>query len=207
MENEVRQTVMLGDVLILLAAIILVSFASFNIGRNLATDGTIKNQVLAGDFSNLEMETYNDKILSGRDVIEFIKNNDNMAILVNTAKMRVDYPLSFSKDLNVQFMNSRAYINYGILLSIGSGYEVQTVSSGESLKLLENTLMLKDGQVISEGFYIVDEEGMVVKNKDLTSCKDSGSVEYIDIYSKFDANLIRDTMGTVIGVCFTQIYS
>ena len=90
---------MIGDVLILLAAIILVSFASFNIGRNLANEGTIENQVLAGDFANLEMETYNDKILSGRDVIEFMKKNDNMTILVNTAKIRVNYPLSSTKDL------------------------------------------------------------------------------------------------------------
>ena len=55
--------------------------------------------------------------------------------------------------------------------------------------------------------YIIDDDGQVVQNKDLTSIKDSGSVEYIDIYSKFDANLIKDNMGTIIGVCFTQIYS
>lgn len=206
MQSEVRNATMVGVVLIALAAVILISFGVFSIAKGVSNEGMTENQDAVNNFVNLEMETYNDKIVTGRDVMSLLRSNEELSIFINTPKMLEGKYLSLDKDLNVQYMNDLPYVNYGTLLDLNGGTEeLQTVKAGEGLIYFDNTLLLDNGCVKSAGAYVVDDRGMLIQNREIGACKNDSAVEYIDINSRFEAYLIKDIIGTIIGVCFTQM--
>ena len=208
MDSEVRNATMVGVVLIALAAVILLSFGVFSMVKGTANEGVVENQSAVNNFVNLEIETYNDKIVTGRDVLSLLRSNEDLSIFVHTSKMSEGKYLSLDKDLSVQCMNDLAYVNYGTLLTLSGGGsidELQTIKAGDDLTTFDNSLLLVNGVVKSSGAYVVDDNGMLVQNREIGACKNNSTVEYIDVNSKFEANLIKDITDTIIGVCFTQM--
>lgn len=208
MHSEVRNATMVGIILMALAAVILLSFGVFSMVKGTANDGVVENQSVVNNFVNLEVETYNDKIVTGRDVLSLLRSNEDLSIFINTPKMMEGKYLSLDKDLSVQYMNDLPYVNYGTLLTLSGGAtidELQTIKAGDDLTYFDNTLILSNGVVKSAGAYVVDDNGMLIQNREFGACKNDSTVEYIDINSKFEANLIKDITDTIIGVCFTQM--
>lgn len=206
MHTEVRNATIVGVVLIALAAVILISFGVFSIAKGASNQGVVENQSAVNNFVSMEVEGFNDKIVTGRDVLSFLRSNEDLCVFVNTPKMREGHYISLDRDLNVQYMNDLAYVNYGTLLTLNGGeVELQTISAGDSLTSFDNTLLYDSGVVRTSGAYVTDDNGMLVQNREIGACKNTSAVEYIDVNSRFEANLIKDITGVTIGVCFTQI--
>ena len=142
MDSEVRNATMVGVVLIALAAVILLSFGVFSMVKGTANEGVVENQSAVNNFVNLEIETYNDKIVTGRDVLSLLRSNEDLSIFVHTSKMSEGKYLSLDKDLSVQCMNDLAYVNYGTLLTLSGGGsidELQTIKAGDDLTSCDNS--------------------------------------------------------------------
>ncbi len=207
MHSEIRNATMVGVVLIALAAVILISFGVFTIVKGTANEGVVSNQDAISNFVNSSMEEYNDKVVTGRDVISLLEKNEALSIFINTNRMKVGKIMSQNKDLNVQFCNGKPYANYGTLMSLaGSETEtLQTIIANNTLSTFEDSFSLEEGVIFTEGFYCLTHEGLLVQNNDIGNCRKSGTVEYIDMNSKFDSNLIKDLSGIIVGVLFTQV--
>lgn len=95
------------------------------------------------------------------------------------------------------------YVNYNALFgseaSITEG--LTTVTWGK-----EGSLELKDGVYQADGisFAVDKNSGKVQFDNSVGGFSRTGNCEYLSATAKFDANLIKDTSGTTIGVVFTQ---
>lgn len=207
MHSEIRNATMVGVVLMALAAVILISFGVFSIVKGTANEGVVSNQDAISNFVNSSMEEYNDKVVTGRDVLSLLEKNEELSIFINTNRMKVGKIVSQNKDLNVQFCGGKAYANYGTLMSLaGSETEtLQNIPANTALSEFEDTFLLEEGVIFTEGFYCLTHDGLLVQNNDIGNCRKNGTVEYIDINSKFDSNLIKDLSGIIVGVLFTQV--
>ena len=206
MDSEVRNATMVGVILMALAAVIMLSFMVFSIVKGTTNEGVVQHQSSITAFQDSQYDDFNDTKVKGRDVLSFMSRNDELSILLNTKKMRVDNSLSFDKDLYVQFMDDKAYVNYGTILTLdGGSTELHLIEHDDKLEKFDNTLTLKDGVVISNGAYLLNENGMLVQNNEIRDCRIDSKVVYVDENSNFDAHLIKDVTGTIIGVLFTQL--
>lgn len=206
MDSEVRNATMVGVILMALAAVIMLSFMVFTIVKGTTNEGIVQHQSSITAFQNSRYDDFNDTKVKGRDILSLMARNDELSILLNTKKMRVDNSLSFDKDLYVQFMSDKPYVNYGTILTLdGGSTELQLIEHNDELEKFDNTLTLKDGVVISNGVYLLDDNGMLVQNNEVRDCRIDSTVVYVDENSNFDANLIKDVTGTIIGIAFTQL--
>lgn len=207
MESEIRNATIIGVVLIALATVIMLAFGIFSIAKGVANEGTVQNQDAVANFVNSAMDDYNDKVVLGREVLSLLEKKGELSIFVSTNRMKVGKPVSQNKDLNVQFCNGRPYVNYGTLMSLAhtDSETLQTISANTAVTQLDDSLVLEEGLIYTEGYYCLTVEGMLVQNNDIGNCRKQGTIEYIDVSSKFEANLIKDISGAVIGVLFTQV--
>lgn len=207
MESEIRNATIIGVVLIALATVIMLVFGVFSIAKGVANEGTVQNQDAVANFVNSAMDDYNDKVVLGREVLSLLEKKGELSIFVSTNRMKVGKPVSQNKDLNVQFCNGRPYVNYGTLMSLAhtDSETLQTIPANTAVSQLEDTFLLEGGLIYTEGYYCLTVEGMLVQNNDIGNCRKQGTIEYIENSSKFEANLIKDISGAVIGVLFTQV--
>ena len=121
--------------------------------------------------------------------------------------MEIGKPVSYTNDLNVQCCNGRPYVNYGTLMSLSGGETetLQTVPANTNVSNFEDTFLVEEGVIFTEGYYCLSNIGMLVQNSDFGNCRKSGAIEYIDVNSKFDSYLIKDLSGVVVGVLFSQV--
>lgn len=95
------------------------------------------------------------------------------------------------------------YINYNALFGasavMADGVTTVTPNTGATLKL-------KDGIYEADGisFAIDSGSGKVQFDNSVGGFGRTGNCEYLAATAKFDANLIKDTSGTTIGIMFTQ---
>lgn len=98
----------------------------------------------------------------------------------------------------------RYYVNYNALI----GSTAVTNDAGETTVTWDNagTLKLKDGVYEADGvaFAVDASSGKVQFDNSVGGYGRTGNCEYLAATAKFDANLIKDTSGTTIGVIFTQ---
>jgi len=93
------------------------------------------------------------------------------------------------------------YVNYNALLGNTGGTVGQTgLTFGDDCSLI-----LKDGIYNSTGIpFAIDETGKVAFDYSVGGLTRSGNCEYLNATAKFDANLIKDETGTILGIVFTQ---
>lgn len=213
---------MLGIVLIALAAIIGLGFGVFAIAKGTANDGVTGVQENLGVVGNSAFTDYDQKIVTGTQVISAIQNFEGKpySILVSTNAVKkatsaadianlAGVKESYGTRAVLPILTERTeglgagvtasnYINYNALLG---GFEsaksggTQTVA--DSLAFVENRYVT-DGGLSSEG-------GKILMNNVTGNLSKSGMAEYIPSGGRFQAYLIKDPSGTILGITFNQI--
>ena len=120
MERPTSNAVMIGVVLMALAAVIGLFWGVFTLSKTTINDGTTNVQEKIMQFEDLNWETYDDKEVLGREILSLHTTStyDDIAILVHTVRMNDGVVISKDNDRYVQFYKGEPYVNYGAILGV-----------------------------------------------------------------------------------------
>lgn len=199
MEKEISNGTMFGIVLIALAVIIALGFGVFSIAKGTANEGVTKVQTQLTNVQASEFTDYDQTVVTGTQVKSAISNFEGkaVAILIQTAAL-VNETGGAGNVTDERLIETdeegddNIYMNYNALLAVGTDGDL-TASNGKYLA--------------NEGFDVDAESGNIKFFNAIANINKSGMQEYVNPGSKFNANLVIDPSGTIIGVVFKQISS
>lgn len=99
-------------------------------------------------------------------------------------------------------------MNYNVLLSVDESRvnSGTPIHSGNPVSGGNGDLYLTDGLVVTSfGFCLDSKNGRMLFDSAIGGFSKSGNCEYVASNAKFDANLIKDASGTIVGVVFTEL--
>lgn len=211
MESPISNTVMMGVVLIALAAVIGMGFGVFVISKDTVNSGTMEVQADIKNMQDININTYNDTVVLGRDINSFFENNrtKDLALLINTLGMKEGKVLSLNNDRFLHIVDGVPYVNYGCIIGYSSGGdrdESYILKKNSSLSVNgEDSLKKQDGVIVSPNMFIVDSLGNFLRDDGVGEWNKSGNPQFIKSSTKFNANLICNEVGDLMGVMFTQL--
>ena len=229
MEKEISSGAMLGIVLIALAAIIGLGFGVFAIAKGTANDGIVQVQDNLGTVSQQQFQDYDQKVIAGTQVTSALKNFEGKAvsILVQTKALADGQSIASAGDhklapvVNLPYSAGGStvtggFLNYNAIMAkdangtmtstIAGGAAVGSATGSQPAKLtgaLE--LTLQNGVYNTAYGFATDSNGAVQFDNSTAGVYKSGNAEYISSTAKFQANLITDKSGTIVGVVFRQL--
>ena len=210
MEKEISSGTMLGIVLIALAAVIGLGFGVFAIAKGVANEGVVNVQDNLGAVSESAFTDFDQKIVTGTQVMSAYKQFQGkaVAILINTQAMTKGVS-SYKEHENIYMfeIGVKNYVNYNAILSPDAeGNLPDAAKGGDALDETGSSgLNLKDGIVSTENGFSIDTNGKVIFDTAIGGFTKAGNSEYISSSAKFDANLIKDLSGQIVGVAFSQL--
>lgn len=236
MEKEISNGAMLGIVLIALAAIIGLGFGVFSIAKNTANEGVTGVQENLGAVGNAAFTDYDQKIVTGTQVNSAYNNFQGKpyAILIATQATKDKSATTGASTGNIlqgagidaAYTNSGNYVPLVFAYkdsSLGGVFDSKT-SNGTNIQLtsfnynalLKHTLagttsssskIYFDGNCwrATQGFEAVS--GKIIINGITGNIAKSGMMEYVPSGARFQAYLIKDQSGTIMGVAFEQLNS
>ncbi|WP_304944491.1 hypothetical protein, partial [Vallitalea guaymasensis] len=175
--------------LIVLGVLISVVFTILGFTRNTTNQGITTVQNSLESMQLAVYDDYDQQMLSGTQVLSALKLFEGRptGLIVRTAAQRTD-----SKKEEIS--DSDDGYNYGALfegVTKASDYLVDSMSkdSGDSwyVKNLDT-----------------GDSGTMTYNMSYLEAKKSGTDAYIRPTAKFLAEIIKDSTGTIVGICFTQ---
>lgn len=193
MEGEISRGAMLGIVLIALAAIIGLGFGIFAIAKGVANEGTANVQDQLTQVSLSLFNEYDQKVVAGTQVMSAYNNlaGKPYTIWISTSAVRKNVAKG-----NTSGLSGAAQAKYG-----------DTIYLVYNAKIAEDaTFTFKNGIFVLDGTFLMDEtSGKISYNSVIGNLSKSGQLEYIPSSARFDANLIKDTSGTIMGIAFRQV--
>ncbi|MFB9277205.1 hypothetical protein [Cohnella cellulosilytica] len=190
MEGELGSGARIAIALIVIGVIISVIFVILGFTRGTTNQGITTVQNSMDSMSLAQFEDYDQKVLSGTQVISAIKLFEGrpVAAIVRTTKsMGITTPGTAPTD-------AMAGHNYGALLEDAAVNDYQLTGMART----NNT----------DSFYThnirVSDSGNMTFNSVYLPLTRSGTDTFARPTAKFLAELIKDTTGTIVGVCFTQ---
>lgn len=210
MEKEISSGTMLGIVLIALAAIIGIGFGIFSIAKGTANEGVVNVQDNLAQVSASVFTDYDQKVVTGTQVISAYNNfaGKPYAVLIATQAYinslnDTDTILSGAPSVTVKDKTNLKFLNYNAILA-GT---TTTVGEGESAKTvdLDAEISFQDGAYIATNGFFLDSSGRIIYNSVIGNLSKAGTVEYVPSSARFQANLIKDTSGTIMGIAFQQL--
>lgn len=214
MEREISSGAMLGIVLLALAAVIGLGFGVFAITKGVANDGTVQVQDSLGSVSTQVFLDYDQKIVTGTQVVSALKNFEGKpyAVLIGTKALNTAGLLSPDHDAHIvqQADGKEFFVNYNAVLAITAGggkwsAAQQTpkgtaASDGRAQNLIN---MVNGSYEVTNGFAATG--GTVEYDKATGGVFKTGNAEYVPTASKFQANLLKDSGGQIMGIAFLQL--
>ena len=230
MEGEISRGAMLGIVLIALAAIIGLGFGIFAIAKGVANEGTANVQDQLSQVSLAIFNDFDQKVVTGTQVLSAYSNlaGKPYAILIATRSYLDgnDEGLSKAPEVytNVKIETSDdedpkdpedpedttleditddddnvylKFLNYNALLGPAKDAE------GNEGKVA--VLEYSNGIFIQKYPFLMDASGKIEYNTVTDKLSKSGQVEYVPSTARFEANLIKDPSGTIMGIAFQQV--
>ena len=211
MERPTSNAVMIGVVLMALAAVIGLFWGVFTLSKTTINDGTTNVQEKIMQFEDLNWETYDDKEVLGREILSLHTTStyDDIAILVHTVRMNDGVVISKDNDRYVQFYKGEPFVNYGAILGVLGTDRIEDMNEyllekGTAVRKSEDSLEQKAGAIYTDAVLCRDDLGYVTKDDSVTALKRDGTIEYINEKTTFDSMLIYDVSGAVVGVLFRQ---
>ncbi len=222
MQNEISDGAKLGIVLIALAAIIALGFGVFAIAKGTANDGIVQVQDSLGTVSQQQFMDYDQKIISGTQVTSALKSFEGkpVAVLVQTKAVNDGQTIANTKDhpvaqiitadtakVNASTGALDYFINYNALLAKNpDGAIGSTVTGGSDPTSVATPIKLtsKNGTYNAE-FGFAQKDGSVLFDNSTAGVYKSGNAEFISTTAKFQANLIKDKSGTIVGIVCNQL--
>ena len=212
MEKEISNGAMLGIVLIALAVIIALGFGIFSIGKGTANEGVNKVQNQLMNVQASEFTDFDQKIVTGTQVKSALSNFEgkSVAILIGTSALRE----AMAGAATYNGSNEKTLDNLPTIIwsmsTVGSTVPNDCqVNYNALLKLEEGSMVFNQdsGKYKFTGTFAVSEGGVMQFYNRIGDINKTGMTEYINPGSKFNANLIEDASGTIVGVVFNQLSS
>lgn len=197
MEGEISRGAMLGIVLIALAAIIGLGFGIFSIAKGVANEGTANVQDQLTQVSLSLFDEYDQKVVTGTQVMSAYKNlaGKPYTIWISTSAVRKNVAEGNTSGLS------------------GAAKVIYRDTIGDTIYLVYNAniaegadIKFKKDKIVLNGTFLMDEtSGKIYYNSVIGNLSKSGQLEYIPSTARFDAKLIKDTSGTIMGIAFRQV--
>ena len=209
MGEDLSAGIKIAIVIIILCAITSVVISLFTITKNLTNEASAEFQSGAQALQDLYWDDYDQRTVTGNQVIALLKTtrNKDIAIIVRTVR---------SSNAPLEATNG---INYGVALncyrkakSDSTGYTVYTAASD----IVTTDKYAENAKNIDVLFYDTKENvyrGMPYKKNGTTdlvyyttisATTNKESSLYINPLHDFEAHLILDSTGTKVGVFFDQ---
>ncbi|RJX39148.1 hypothetical protein D3P09_16785 [Paenibacillus pinisoli] len=185
MEGELGSGARIAIALIVIGVIISIIFVILGFTRGTTNQGITTVQNSMDSMSLAQFDDYDQKIMSGTQVVAAIKLFEGrpVAQLVRTTSFLGANPS----------LDTRGGHNYGALLT---GATLDT-----STKLYTKTTIAKKGSHYEVGLESTDG---IKYNMYYLPTTQSGTASFVRPTAKFLAELIKDSTGTIVGICFTQ---
>lgn len=197
MEGEISRGAMLGIVLIALAAIIGLGFGIFSIAKGVANEGTANVQDQLTQVSLSLFDEYDQKVVTGTQVMSAYKNlaGKPYTIWISTSAVRKNVA-----EGNTSGLSGAAQITY-------KDEDEDTIYLVYNANIAEGAdIKFKKDKIVLNGTFLMDEtSGKIYYNSVIGNLSKSGQLEYIPSTARFDAKLIKDTSGTIMGIAFRQV--
>lgn len=187
MEGEMGTGARIAIALIVLGVLISVVFTILGFTRNTTNQGITTVQNSLESMQLAVYDDYDQQMLSGTQVLSALKLFEGRptGLIVRTAAQRSD-----PKKINADDDG----FNYGAVFKLVN----------ESNDYLVSGMEKNEG----ESWYVKNldtgSSGTMTYNMSYLEAKKSGTDAYIRPTAKFLAELIKDTTGTIVGICFTQ---
>ena len=190
MEKEISSGVMLGIVLIALAAIIGLGFGIFSIAKGTANEGVVNVQDNLGQVSQSGFDDYNQKVVTGTQVKSAYNTYQGKpySIWISTAAMNATTGGLSDPDVTIDESKYRVY-------------------NATLEKLDDDDIAYENGTYIVAKGFAIGKDKRIVYNSKIENMSKSGMAEYIPATARFEANLIKDKSGTIVGIAFRQVAS
>lgn len=213
----------MGTKLIMFVAIIGLALAAFLVGKSLINTGVDNMETSSKSINDSRFSDYNKKIVKGRAVKSAIDTfqNEEVIILIHTlsegSQTIKDDGAATEKGSITQSGNSnilgRTLEGNEQTVTIGGGVNFDNnskIGEGGSTAVNYNALV-KSAVTAKDGGYIYDDDfktnkstGAVEYNLNTTNITKKGQPEYIADGSSFDAALIKNSSGEIVGIVFSQ---
>lgn len=217
MEKEISSGAMLGIVLIALAAIIGLGFGVFAIAKGTANDGLVQVQDNLASVGESIYDDYNQKVITGTQVVSAYNTFEgkSIAILIATKAHltsqdtghHADHadPIYVTTDQTTTDSEGATQanykmINYNALLANADNGDGEDANAPDGAGI-----SLQNGTYIATKGFQADANSNVLFDTVTSGMSKSGNTEYIPSTARFNANLIKDSSGTVLGIAFVQI--
>lgn len=217
MEKEISSGAMLGIVLIALAAIIGLGFGVFSIAKGTANDGLVQVQDNLASVGESVYEDYNQKVITGTQVVSAYSSFEgkSVAILIATKAHLTNQTSGHHSDHTtpVYVMTDQTttdstgktqakytMINYNALLANANNGSGVAPNAPDS-----KGINLVNGVYIASKGFQSDANSNVLYDTVKSGMTKSGNTEYVPSTARFNANLIKDSSGTILGIAFVQI--
>ena len=164
-------------------------------------------------------DDYNDRIVTGTMVKAAVQNYEgkSVAILVNTKAMDSGVA-TYDEHSSTHYLSiSNIYSNSDVGIKSGSvkgGSSIDNKFSDGHIYVNYNAILdfsnskidFKDGNYLIENapFAIDNTTGQFVFDNNTEGVRRTDNCEYLKATSKFDAHLMQDEMGIIIGIVFTE---
>jgi len=218
MEKEISSGTMLGIVLIALAAIIGIGFGIFSIAKGTANEGVVNVQDNLAQVNASAFTDYDQKVVTGTQVVSAYNNfaGKSYAILIATQAYIDNSSATTIPGLSAAPTVEAYSGDPGTTATVMN----VTTSSGTAvpLKFLTyNAVLAKDGGTGNAKIYFkdgvykaisgfnLDTSGRIIFNTVISNLSKPGTVEYVPSSGRFQANLIKDMSGTIMGIAFQQL--
>lgn len=191
MGEDLSSGVKVGVILIILCSIIGTVMSLMAVVKNVTRTGAMQLQSSLEAMDRMYEDNFNQKTVTGNEVISAIQLNQGSAIAIVVAEPKEDNKLTLH--------------NYGALLgaiSTGAadGITVGNVQVGDSKYLYYDD---KTQSYIADLFKVGTE---VQYNYKITNIYKNTEREYVNPNYKYESKLIRDISGTTIGYFFMHTY-
>lgn len=193
MEGELGSGARIAIALIVVGVIIGIIFVILGFTRGATNQGVGTVQNAMDQMQSSTFDDYDQQVMSGTQVSSAIKLFEGrpIGVVVITKLSATD---SYGINYGAQFEDTSTLAASINRINIPVNKDITT----------DNYLTKKDGDAFYTENISTSSDGTMKFNMDTKGTKKSGTNNYIRPTAKFLAELIKDTSGTITGVCFTQ---
>ena len=203
----------LGTALFAFGFVLVIGLGIFTVGKKVTNDGAEKVQNQLQVIQQTEFEDYDQKVVLGTKVKSAYTTfaGKEYAILVTTSTMLAKEEGGIGLPINHANWDD---IKKSVLIAQGGNQMTQEINGEDKdVWCLNYNAVLDDDSVYNEnGDYIApnglkadDTTGNVLYFNTVANMSKQGTAEYVPSGAKYQANLIKDASGNVIGIVFIQL--
>jgi hypothetical protein len=197
MEGELGSGARIAIALIVVGVIIGIVFVILGFTRGATNQGVGTVQNAMDQMQTSTFDDYDQQIISGTQVLSAIKLFEGRPvgiIVITTLSKKAGYGMNYG----AQFLDSVSSGTTMYQMTVDSSMSTTFSDTGDS------ELTKETGKSYYTENLRTNTSGTMTYNMDTLETKKTGTAKYIRPTAKFLGELIKDSSGTITGVCFTQ---